>query len=193
MYRLASNRHELRHGHCRRSQRCGWLGRFIGRGFYSYEMLILNHEMFAVVDRFLEGIRVDEDTLALDDIAAEGPGGSFLRRDSTLRFLRSGEHVYPQLFNRSRGGKTALQKAHETVDEIVRKHTPQVANGVAEELLAYVKDKASSEKSIQLLDRGTVQLAVREGMAHCPGHGISAGFRVAAPRRSRNLWTPLPR
>lgn len=59
----------------------------------SLEQLVMDEEMCRIVGRFLRGIEVSEQTIALDAIAAVGPRGTFLMEDHTLAHLRSGEHI----------------------------------------------------------------------------------------------------
>jgi len=95
----------------------------------SYEQLVLDNEIFSYVRRLSRGIRVDEDTLALDIIEKVGPKGNFLGEEHTLRNLRSGEHWEPALSTRAlyenwekRGKKDIGEKAHEQVQWILKHH-----------------------------------------------------------------------
>jgi len=59
----------------------------------SYEQLVIDDEMCRVVRRFLRGIDVDESTLALDVIAAAGPGGSYPALPHTALHFRKELHL----------------------------------------------------------------------------------------------------
>jgi len=65
----------------------------------SLDMLLMQHEIIGYLERFLGGIRFDEDTLALDVIERVGPGGSFLDQEHTARHFR-GELWFPRLLDR---------------------------------------------------------------------------------------------
>lgn len=52
------------------------------------EKILLDHDIFDSVKAMTEGIRVDSDTLAIDEIMAVGPGGHFLDRDYTCKKIR---------------------------------------------------------------------------------------------------------
>jgi trimethylamine--corrinoid protein Co-methyltransferase len=82
------------------------------------------------VKRFMQGLEVSEETLALDVIDEIGPHGDFLGTKHTQRHYR--EDWYPQLFDRNSfeswaaaGGKTLRQRASERVEEILAEHEPE--------------------------------------------------------------------
>jgi trimethylamine--corrinoid protein Co-methyltransferase len=59
-----------------------------GSRIWSYEQLMLDVEILGIVKTMLRGIRVDEETLALDVIREVGPGGDFLTQPHTRRHMR---------------------------------------------------------------------------------------------------------
>jgi trimethylamine--corrinoid protein Co-methyltransferase len=59
------------------------LGEFEAATQNSIESLVLGDALAGLAKRLLEGVAVDEESLQLDDIAAVGPGGSFLGRPYT--------------------------------------------------------------------------------------------------------------
>jgi trimethylamine--corrinoid protein Co-methyltransferase len=54
----------------------------------SLEQLVIDNEIAHWVNRYLRGISVDEDHLALDVIAAVGPGGAYLDHEHTVQHCR---------------------------------------------------------------------------------------------------------
>ncbi len=91
----------------------------------SYEKYIVDNEILGMVMRAVEGIQVDDETLAFDLIKRKGPGGHFVTAKHTRRFMRS-EHYQPSLSDRDsreewevQGSKTALDRAAEKVKEII--------------------------------------------------------------------------
>jgi trimethylamine--corrinoid protein Co-methyltransferase len=83
-----------------------------------------------MVKRMMEGILVDEDTLALDAIDKVGPGGHFLTEDHTLRHFR--DNWYPELMDRSdhdswsaKGKKRLAQVVNERAKEILATYEPE--------------------------------------------------------------------
>ncbi len=66
----------------------------------SPEMIVLTNELIAMNRRFIAGVRLDDEALALDVIDEVSPGGQFLDHDHTMAHWR--ELWLPQLFNRQR-------------------------------------------------------------------------------------------
>jgi trimethylamine--corrinoid protein Co-methyltransferase len=90
----------------------------------SCESVIIDHDVWELVDRCTREIQVDEETLAYETAVQVGIGGSNLEADHTLRWLRSGEHFYGGSFNRTtRPGVeyTMLARAHERAVNILNK------------------------------------------------------------------------
>jgi trimethylamine--corrinoid protein Co-methyltransferase len=100
-------------------------------GMYgSQEMVVICDEIVNSIRRVLEGIKINDDTLALDVIRDVGYGGSFLQHDHTVRHFRR-EMYFPKLFKRqgldewaNAGAKQAHQVAHDRVVEILSKAGP---------------------------------------------------------------------
>jgi trimethylamine--corrinoid protein Co-methyltransferase len=98
----------------------------------SFEQLLIDCEMFSFVKRFIRGITVDEDRLAVDVIKKVGPGGNYLGEEHTLRFLGTGEHWEPRLSSREmyerwkeKGQFDINRKSHEEVQSILHGHKPE--------------------------------------------------------------------
>jgi trimethylamine--corrinoid protein Co-methyltransferase len=82
-----------------------------------------------MVRRFMEGVEVSEETLALDVIDRVGPGGHFLGEMHTLQHFR--ENWYPRLFDRRNragwetGGSLTLgERARAKVLDILENRQP---------------------------------------------------------------------
>jgi len=50
--------------------------------------MLMDAEIFSIIRKTLQGITVDEETLALETIANVGPGGNFLSQKHTLKHMR---------------------------------------------------------------------------------------------------------
>ncbi len=74
------------------------VGLLHGSRIWSYAQMMLDCEIFAIIRKTMQGIVVDDETLALDTIAAVGPGGNFLTQKHTLRHMR--ELFVPQFMDR---------------------------------------------------------------------------------------------
>ncbi len=90
-----------------------------------YEKYVIDNEILGMVMRAVDGIKVNEDTLAFDLIKQMGPGGNFVAAKHTRRFMRS-EHYRPLLSDRNyredweaNGSKETWQRAAEQVKEIL--------------------------------------------------------------------------
>jgi trimethylamine--corrinoid protein Co-methyltransferase len=64
------------------------VGLLHGSMIWSYEQLLMDCEIFSIVHKMMEGIVVNEETLALDVIRAVGPGGHFMVQRHTKEHLR---------------------------------------------------------------------------------------------------------
>jgi trimethylamine--corrinoid protein Co-methyltransferase len=69
-----------------------------GSRIWSFAEMMMDCEIFSIVEKTLRGIVVDDETLALDAIAAVGPGGNFLTQKHTRQHMR--EIFLPQFMDR---------------------------------------------------------------------------------------------
>ena len=102
---------------------------------------MVDDELCAFVERFCQGIAVNDDTLAMNIISEVGAGGDFLGHQHTVRHCRSGEMWYPTLLDRSSVGAPApdlYERAHARVEEILAQHRPAVGEALRRELEFYV-------------------------------------------------------
>ena len=95
----------------------------------SMEMVVMGDEVIGMVRRFMGGIEINEETMALDTIDAVGPGGNFLGADHTLRHFRA--NWLPTLIDRQNytnweagGGLTYGQRATARARKILARHQP---------------------------------------------------------------------
>ncbi len=59
-----------------------------GSRIWSFAEMMMDCEIFSIIHKTLQGIVVDDETLALDTIAAVGPGGNFLTQKHTRQHMR---------------------------------------------------------------------------------------------------------
>ena len=69
-----------------------------GSRIWSFAEMMMDCEIFSIIHKTMQGIVVDDETLALDTIAAVGPGGNFLSQKHTLKHMR--ELFLPQFMDR---------------------------------------------------------------------------------------------
>jgi trimethylamine--corrinoid protein Co-methyltransferase len=109
-----------------------------------YEKLVIDNEILGMVMRAVEGIRVNEETLAFDLIKQVGPGGHFVATKHTRRFMRS-EHYQPQLSDRSsrerweaEGKKAAWQRASEVVKHLLEVHNYRLPAAARQQIVSEI-------------------------------------------------------
>jgi len=109
-----------------------------------YEKFVIDNEILGMVMRAVEGIRVDDDTLAFDLIKEVGPGGNFVTAKHTRRFMRS-EHYQPSLSDRNsreeweaEGNKTTWEKAAEIAQQIMATHTYSLPAAIRRTVLSEI-------------------------------------------------------
>jgi trimethylamine--corrinoid protein Co-methyltransferase len=69
-----------------------------GSRIWSFAQMLMDCEIFSIIRKTMQGIVVDDETLALDTIAAVGPGGNFLSQKHTLKHMR--DIFLPQFMDR---------------------------------------------------------------------------------------------
>jgi trimethylamine---corrinoid protein Co-methyltransferase len=74
---------------------CGFLH---GSRIWSFAEMMMDCEIFSMVHKMMQGIAVDDETLALDTIANVGPGGHYLAQKHSRRHMR--ELYMPQFMDR---------------------------------------------------------------------------------------------
>jgi trimethylamine--corrinoid protein Co-methyltransferase len=91
----------------------------------AYEQFILDDEMIGMVYRLLDGIEVNNDTMALGVIESVGPGGNFVLEDHTVEHMMD-QHFYPRHCVRMpydswtrEGEPTQLSRARDSVHELI--------------------------------------------------------------------------
>jgi trimethylamine--corrinoid protein Co-methyltransferase len=100
-------------------------------GMYgSQEMVVICDQIVDVIRRVMQGITVDDDTLAIQEIRQAGHGGNYLSHEHTVEHFRR-ELFFPKLFARqtieqwvNSGSKMIHEVAHQRVLEILDKAGP---------------------------------------------------------------------
>jgi trimethylamine---corrinoid protein Co-methyltransferase len=69
-----------------------------GSRIWSFAEMMMDCEIFSIIHKTMQGIVVNEETLALDTIAAVAPGGNFLSQKHTRQHMR--ELFLPQFMDR---------------------------------------------------------------------------------------------
>ena len=69
-----------------------------GSRIWSYEQMLMDCEIFDLVEKMMRGITVDSETLAFETIQSVGPGGNFLGQKHTTKHMR--KRWVPQFMDR---------------------------------------------------------------------------------------------
>ena len=115
----------------------------------SLELVVFCDEIIGWLRRYLQGLEISEETLALDLIDEVGPDGHFLETKHTLRHVR--EDWCPTVFDRlnyhqwAANGATKLQqKANQKVRDILESHRAEpLPNDAIEAIRAVIGDQRS--------------------------------------------------
>jgi trimethylamine--corrinoid protein Co-methyltransferase len=118
---------------------------------FDFGQLVLDAEIARMVRQFVAGIRVTDETLALDDIHAVGSSGDFLALEATMRHMR--EQSQPQIIDRrvreewtELGASDAYQRALARARELLETHRPlPLPDSVPQQLRAAV---AAAEREL---------------------------------------------
>jgi trimethylamine---corrinoid protein Co-methyltransferase len=97
---------------------------------FDYAQLVMDDEIARMVKQVVGGIRVNDETLAVDDIAAVGAFGDFLSLDATMKHMR--ESSQPELIDRrvredweARGSSDLYQRSLQKARHILETHRPE--------------------------------------------------------------------
>lgn len=112
----------------------------------SFEQLLLDYEMYTMMMDMLKGVKVDDDTMALDVIAKVGHEGHFLGQKHTIEHFK--EMWQPMVTDgatyqawKASGSKSALDHARDKAKEILKTHIPTpLDEDVRQELANIVKE-----------------------------------------------------
>jgi trimethylamine---corrinoid protein Co-methyltransferase len=105
---------------------CGFLH---GSRIWSFAEMMMDCEIFSIVQKMMQGIVVNEETLALETIANVGPGGHYLAQKHTRKHMR--ELFMPEFMDRRPYGQweekqdDARDWAVNKARKILKEHQPE--------------------------------------------------------------------
>ena len=113
---------------------------------FDYAQYVLDNDMARMIKQTVQGVPVNDETLAVDDIAAVGPFKDFLSLDATLRHMRG--QSQPRFMDRrvredweAAGARDAYAVAKEAAKQILEEHHPEPLPGeVSEAIDAVVRE-----------------------------------------------------
>ncbi len=96
----------------------------------SFEQMVICDELIGWIKRFVQGMEISDETLALDLIDELGSGAEYISHKHTKQHFR--EDFYPQLLNRqnhdgwkAEGGTTLRERAIERARALLAEHQPE--------------------------------------------------------------------
>jgi len=117
----------------------------------SFEELVMDDEICKAVLKAVQGIEVNDETLAVDVIDKVGPGGHFLAEKHTLKHFQD-VLFFPELTDRNSydawkkaGGKNMLKRARERAEEILENHWPTPLDGDVNKEISDIIERAEKE------------------------------------------------
>jgi len=113
---------------------------------FDFGQLVMDNEIARMIKHVVGGVRVDDESLAVDDIARVGAFGDFLSLDATLKHMR--ELSQPTLLDRrvredweARGASDLYQRSLAKAREILETHQPKpLPDEVAARIHAIVEE-----------------------------------------------------
>jgi trimethylamine--corrinoid protein Co-methyltransferase len=119
----------------------------------SLELVVICDEIVSWTKAFLQGLDINEETLALDVIHEHALSGDFLGTEHTLRHVR--ESWGPRLVDRQnydkwleRGATSMLTRARTKVDEILNSEPRRILTSEVEERIEAIADNAAANQVI---------------------------------------------
>ncbi|MFC1998537.1 trimethylamine methyltransferase family protein [Chloroflexota bacterium] len=110
------------------------------------EKYVIDNDILGMVLRAVEGIKVNDETLAFDLIKQVGPAGNFVTAKHTRHHMRS-EHYEPTISDRNlredweaEGGKPTWERAAVKVKQIVENNDYGLAEEVRNKVLSEIPD-----------------------------------------------------
>ncbi len=120
---------------------------------FDFGQLVLDCEFARMIKHTVQGIQVNDDTLALDVIKETGPGGHYLMHEHTLKGMRSQSRA--ELLDRQTrevwekaGATSAYERAVAKAKWILENHTPDpLPDDVLDKIRAIIVD---TEKEMEI-------------------------------------------
>ena len=113
----------------------------------SYEQLLIDAEIVRMIRRVMQGIAVNDITLAVEVIKAAGPAGTFLNQKHTMKHMRK-ESSQVKLIDRQmyegwekQGSKDMFARANEEARRILENHKPvPLPEAAAKEIRSIIEE-----------------------------------------------------
>jgi trimethylamine--corrinoid protein Co-methyltransferase len=120
---------------------------------FDFGQLVMDNEFARMIKHVVNGIPVDDETLAVDDIAKVGAFGDFLSLDATLTHMR--ELSQPELLDRrvredweARGASDLATRTRARALELIDTHEPLPLDADVAKQIRGIIEAADREKGV---------------------------------------------
>jgi trimethylamine--corrinoid protein Co-methyltransferase len=120
---------------------------------FDYGQLLIDNEIASLIKRFVNGMPVNDETLAVDLIHEIGPKGDYLSCDHTMRHMR--ETSMPLLFDR----RTREEWSADGSTDIYQRATEEARRVLAEHVVEPLPDDVQA-KMQEIVDRAEAAMSV---------------------------------
>ena len=117
---------------------------------WDYAQAVMQNEMVTMIVKAIEGIPLSDELMALDVIAAVGPGGEYITHEHTYRNMKQQSQV--DLFDRNTreiwvasGSKDIVEISYEKAFHIMESHKPEPLSGNVQTLLNEIFAEAETK------------------------------------------------
>jgi len=125
---------------------------------FDYGQLVLDCEFARMIKHTIQGVPVNDETLAIDPIKEIGPGGDHLMHKHTFKYMRS--QSAPELIDRKMrgnwekaGSKSAYDRAMEKVRYILENHTPEPLSDEVKAKIRSIVTDTEKEMGLEVKDK----------------------------------------
>jgi trimethylamine--corrinoid protein Co-methyltransferase len=120
---------------------------------FDFGQLVMDNEIARMIKHVVGGIRVDDESLAVEDIAAVGAFGDFLSLDATLKHMR--ELSQPEVLDRrvredweARGATDLSARSRARALELIDTHEPLPLDPDLAKQIRGIIEAADREKGV---------------------------------------------
>jgi trimethylamine--corrinoid protein Co-methyltransferase len=120
---------------------------------FDFGQLVMDNEFAKMIKHVVNGIPVDDETLAVEDIAKVGAFGDFLSLDATLRHMR--ELSQPEVLDRrvredweARGASDLAARSRARAVELIETHEPLPLDADVAKQIRGIIEAADRERGV---------------------------------------------
>ncbi len=117
---------------------------------FSMEQLVIDNDIISMIKKLMDGIPVNETTLAVDAIKEVGVGNDFIGHSTTMENMDLPSD--PMVINRdmigdwrAAGCKNLAEAAHEIVEEVLKTHVVEPLSPEVDAAMKEIVKKADEE------------------------------------------------